>query len=145
VDECSAKLGSAVRGVDEACRGRRAEQHAWHRERQRNDEVLDAERLRLSGGQARVSDLACAAEFSTGARARELDIEHRLTVAGERLQSAERLRSGARHDLEQAEAARLALGRHRARVEAAARKQTERQVDEESMDAHNLHHRRGER
>jgi len=144
VDECSAKLGSAVQSVDEALRGRRAEEHAWRRERQRNDEVLDAERGRLSGGCARASDLARAADFSSGARARELDFGRRLEAAAQRVDSAERARSAAQRDLEQAEAARLALHRHRERLKVAERKREERHSDEEFTDAHNLRRGRGE-
>jgi hypothetical protein len=142
VDQCTAKLGAAVRAVDEARRERRARERAWAREREVRHHVEVAEQRRLRGGEARVSDLACTADFAAGARARERETERLLRAAEEQERLATRAHAGARRELEEAEAARMALKRLQDRRLAVEQKGVERRVDEEQMDRYNLRQRK---
>lgn len=142
VDESVAKLAARAREVDQARLRRQAEEHAWQREQAQNQDVQKTEQRHLDSGCARAADLARAADYGAGAELRARNIERRLGAAREREELAERERSKAHKELEEAEAARLALERFGARKAAVERKRSERRTDEDQMDRYNATERK---
>jgi hypothetical protein len=106
-------------------------------ERQRTDDTLDDERVRLVSGSARVSDLRSRAEFEVGARLREDLCKAEFDQALSNERGAEKAERAARTGLAEAQAEKHALGRHRQRFDLAEARVSEQAAEDEALDLHN--------